>query len=321
MSKELDEFLKSTNKIFGEGTVTRIGDKTRVKIETLSSGSLLLDAALGGGYPYGRIIEIYGAESSGKTTLTLHALAEAQASGKTCGFIDAEHALDLDYAEKLGVKVDDLIVNQPDNGEQALELLDKMIESNLFGIVIVDSVAALTPKKELEGEMGDSVMGLHARLMSQAMRKITGKIQKSNCIVIFINQTREKIGVMFGNPTTTTGGNALKFYASQRLEISKSSQIKEGEQVIGHQVKIKVVKNKIAPPFKVAETKILYGEGISRIDEIIDIAVAQNIIKKSGSWYSYGESKLGQGASSVKALLKDNPEIVDEILLKLTADE
>lgn len=321
MSKELDDFLKSTNKIFGEGTVTRIGDKTRVKIETLNSGSFLLDEALGGGYPYGRIIEIYGAESSGKTTLTLHALAEAQKKGQTCGFIDAEHALDLDYAEKLGVKVDDLIVNQPDNGEQALELLDKMIESNLFQVVIVDSVAALTPKKELEGEMGDSVMGLHARLMSQAMRKITGKIQKSNCIVIFINQTREKIGVMFGNPTTTTGGNALKFYASQRLEITKSSQIKEGEQVIGHQVKIKVVKNKIAPPFKVAETKILYGEGISLIDEIIDIAVAQNIIKKSGSWYSYGESKLGQGSSSVKALLKDNPELVDEILLKLTADE
>lgn len=321
MSKELDEFLKSTNKIFGEGSVVRIGDKNRVKIETLSSGSLLLDDALGGGYPFGRIIEIYGAESSGKTTLTLHAIAEAQAKNKVCGFIDAEHALDLDYAEKLGVKVDDLVINQPDNGEQALELLDKMIESNLFGIIIIDSVAALVPKAELEGEMGDSKMGLHARLMSQAMRKLTGKIQKSNCLVIFINQTREKIGVMFGNPETTTGGNALKFYASQRLNISKSTQIKDGEEVIGNVVKIKVVKNKIAPPFRVAETKILYGVGISRLDEIIDIAIAQNIIKKAGSWYAYGDTKLGQGANNVKALLKDNPELVDEIISKMTGDE
>ena len=272
-----------------------------------------------GGYPRGRVIEIYGPESSGKTTLTLHAIAEAQKAGGIAAFIDAEHAFDRNYAEKLSVDIENLIISQPDNGEQALEIAENLIRSGAIDIVVIDSVAALTPKSEIEGEMGDSKMGLHARLMSQALRKLTGTISKTNCTVFFINQLREKIGVMFGNPETTTGGNALKFYASVRLDIRRSTQIKDGDNVLGNRTKVKVVKNKVAPPFKVAEFDIMYGEGISKTGEILDLAVEFEIIKKAGSWFSYGETKLGQGRDAVKALIKDNPELADELEEKIKA--
>jgi recombination protein RecA len=285
----------------------------------IRSGAIELDIALGvSGYPRGRVVEIYGPESSGKTTLTLHAIAEAQKNGGIAAFIDAEHAFDRFYAKKLGVDIDNLIISQPDNGEQALEIADNLIRSGAIDIVIIDSVAALTPKSEIEGEMGDSKMGLHARLMSQALRKLTGSISKTNCTVIFINQLREKIGVMFGNPETTTGGNALKFYASVRLDIRRSTQIKSTDgAVLGNKTRVKVVKNKVAPPFITAEFDIMYGEGISKVGEILDLGVAFEIVKKSGSWFSYGETKLGQGRDSVKSILKDNPELCDEIEAKI----
>jgi recombination protein RecA len=296
----------------------KMGDKAVEEVETISSGSLGLDLALGvNGYPKGRVIEIYGPESSGKTTLTLHAIAEAQKAGGIAAFIDAEHAFDRNYAEKLGVDIENLIISQPDNGEQALEIAENLIRSGAIDIVVIDSVAALTPKSEIEGEMGDSKMGLHARLMSQALRKLTGTISKTNCTVFFINQLREKIGVMFGNPETTTGGNALKFYASVRLDIRRSSQIKDGENVIGNRTKVKVVKNKVAPPFKTAEFDIMYGEGVSKTGEILDLAVEFEIVKKAGSWFSYGDTKLGQGRDSVKVLIKDNPELADELEQKI----
>lgn len=321
MSKELENLMSTIDKTFGKGAFFKVGDKPKVEVEVISSGSYLLDAALGvGGYPKGRIVELYGGESSGKTTLTIHAMVEAQKAGGKVAFIDAEHAFDMEYAEKLGLDTSELFISQPDNGEQALEIADKVVESGLFSIIVVDSVAALTPKAEIEGEMGDSKMGLHARLMSQAMRKLTAKIHKSNTIAFFINQTRDKIGIVFGNPTTTTGGNALKFYASIRLEISKSTQIKEGDTPIGHKLKIKVVKNKVAPPFRTAETNLYYGEGISKIDEILDIAVNKAIVKKSGSWFSYGDTKLGQGHNAVISLLKDHPELVDELIDKINED-
>jgi recombination protein RecA len=296
----------------------KMGDKAVEEVEVISSGSLGLDLALGvNGYPKGRVIEIYGPESSGKTTLTLHAIAEAQKAGGIAAFIDAEHAFDRNYAEKLGVDIENLIISQPDNGEQALEIAENLIRSGAIDIVVIDSVAALTPKSEIEGEMGDSKMGLHARLMSQALRKLTGTISKTHCTVFFINQLREKIGVMFGNPETTTGGNALKFYASVRLDIRRSSQIKDGENVIGNRTKVKVVKNKVAPPFKTAEFDIMYGEGVSKTGEILDLAVEFEIIKKAGSWFSYGDTKLGQGRDAVKVLIKDNPELADELELKI----
>ena len=325
MSSEKDAKLKALqltldklDKTYGKGTVMKMGDKAVEEVETISSGSLGLDLALGvNGYPKGRIIEIYGPESSGKTTLTLHAISEAQKAGGIAAFIDAEHAFDRNYAEKLGVDIENLIISQPDNGEQALEIAENLIRSGAIDIVVIDSVAALTPKSEIEGEMGDSKMGLHARLMSQALRKLTGTISKTHCTVFFINQLREKIGVMFGNPETTTGGNALKFYASVRLDIRRSSQIKDGENVIGNRTKVKVVKNKVAPPFKTAEFDIMYGEGVSKTGEILDLAVEFEVIKKAGSWFSYGETKLGQGRDAVKALIKDNPELADELELKI----
>jgi len=327
MSSEKDAKLKALqltldklDKTYGKGTVMKMGDKAVEEVETISSGSLGLDLALGvNGYPKGRIIEIYGPESSGKTTLTLHAIAEAQKAGGIAAFIDAEHAFDRNYAEKLGVDIENLIISQPDNGEQALEIAENLIRSGAIDIVVIDSVAALTPKSEIEGEMGDSKMGLHARLMSQALRKLTGTISKTHCTVFFINQLREKIGVMFGNPETTTGGNALKFYASVRLDIRRSSQIKDGENVIGNRTKVKVVKNKVAPPFKTAEFDIMYGEGVSKTGEILDLAVEFEIVKKAGSWFSYGETKLGQGRDAVKALIKDNPELADELEQKIKA--
>ena len=316
--KALQLTLDKLDKTYGKGTVMKMGDKAVEEVEVIPSGSLGLDLALGvNGYPKGRVIEIYGPESSGKTTLTLHAIAEAQKAGGIAAFIDAEHAFDRNYAEKLGVDIENLIISQPDNGEQALEIAENLIRSGAIDIVVIDSVAALTPKSEIEGEMGDSKMGLHARLMSQALRKLTGTISKTNCTVFFINQLREKIGVMFGNPETTTGGNALKFYASVRLDIRRSSQIKDGENVIGNRTKVKVVKNKVAPPFKTAEFDIMYGEGVSKTGEILDLAVEFEIIKKAGSWFSYGETKLGQGRDAVKVLIKDNPELADELEQKI----
>jgi recombination protein RecA len=316
--KALQLTLDKLDKTYGKGTVMKMGDKAVEEVEIIPSGSLGLDLALGvNGYPKGRIIEIYGPESSGKTTLTLHAIAEAQKAGGIAAFIDAEHAFDRFYAEKLGIDIDNLIISQPDNGEQALEIAENLIRSGAIDIVVIDSVAALTPKSEIEGEMGDSKMGLHARLMSQALRKLTGTISKTHCTVFFINQLREKIGVMFGNPETTTGGNALKFYASVRLDIRRSSQIKDGENVIGNRTKVKVVKNKVAPPFKTAEFDIMYGEGVSKTGEILDLAVEFEIIKKAGSWFSYGDTKLGQGRDAVKLLIKDNPELADELEQKI----
>ena len=317
--KSLQLTLDKLDKTYGKGAVMKLGDEVVEKVEAISSGSIGLDIALGiGGYPRGRVIEIYGPESSGKTTLTLHAIAECQKSGGIAAFIDAEHAFDRFYAEKLGVDISELIISQPDHGEQALEIADNLIRSGAIDIIVIDSVAALTPKSEIEGEMGDSKMGLHARLMSQALRKLTGSIARTNCTVFFINQLREKIGVMFGNPETTTGGNALKFYASVRLDIRRSTQIKSTEsEVLGNRTRVKVVKNKVAPPFKMAEFDILYGTGISKIGEIIDICVDTEVIKKSGSWFSYGETKLGQGKEAVKKLLEDNPELLEELEQKL----
>ena len=316
MNKTLTEVINSINKDLGKGSIRTFNDSDiELDIDFIPTGSINLDLALGiGGYPKGRIIEIYGQESSGKTTLTLHAIAEEQNKGGTAAFIDAEHSFDPTYAESLGVDLEKLIISQPDNGEQALEIADRLSRSGKVSLIIIDSVAALTPKAEIEGEMGDSKMGLHARLMSQALRKMNGSLYKNKCTIIFINQLREKIGVMFGNPETTTGGNALKFYASVRLDIRKQSQpIKDGDDAIGSRVKVKVVKNKVAPPFKTAEFDIIYGEGISMVSELIDIAVQKEIIKKAGSWYSYNETKLGQGKDAVKLILKDNPEIVEEI--------
>ena len=317
--KSLQLTLDKLDKTYGKGAVMKLGDEVVEKVEAISSGSIGLDIALGiGGYPRGRVIEIYGPESSGKTTLTLHAIAECQKSGGIAAFIDAEHAFDRFYAEKLGVDISELIISQPDHGEQALEIADNLIRSGAIDIIVIDSVAALTPKSEIEGEMGDSKMGLHARLMSQALRKLTGSIARTNCTVFFINQLREKIGVMFGNPETTTGGNALKFYASVRLDIRRSTQIKSTEsEVLGNRTRVKVVKNKVAPPFKMAEFDILYGTGISKTGEIIDICVDTEVIKKSGSWFSYGETKLGQGKEAVKKLLEDNPELLEELEQKI----
>ena len=319
--KALKLTLDKLDKTYGKGAVMKMGDQAIVDVETIPTGSLGLDVALGvGGYPRGRVIEIYGPESSGKTTLTLHAIAEAQKAGGIAAFIDAEHAFDRFYAEKLNVDIENLIISQPDNGEQALEITDNLIRSGAIDIIVIDSVAALTPKSEIEGEMGDSKMGLHARLMSQALRKLTGSISKTNCTVIFINQLREKIGVMFGNPETTTGGNALKFYASVRLDIRRSTQIKDSNaNVMGNKTRVKVVKNKVAPPFRMAEFDIMYGEGISKVGEIIDIGVNYEIVKKSGSWFSYEDTKLGQGRDAVKALLLDNPDLMDELETKIHA--
>jgi recombination protein RecA len=313
--KALKLTLDKLDKTYGKGSVMKLGDQTIEKIEAISSGSIGLNLAMGvGGYPKGRVVEIYGPESSGKTTLALHAIAECQKSGGIAAFIDAEHAFDRFYAEKLGVDLAELVISQPDNGEQALEIVDNLIRSGALDAVVIDSVAALTPRSEIEGEMGDSKMGLHARLMSQAMRKLTASISKTNCTVFFLNQLREKIGVMFGNPETTTGGNALKFYASVRLDIRRSTQIKDSEgAVLGNKTRVKVVKNKVAPPFKTAEFDIMYGEGISKTGEILDLGVEYEIIEKSGSWFSYGGTKLGQGRDSIKVLLKDNPELMEEL--------
>ena len=316
--KALQAAMAKIEKDFGKGSIMKLGDEQIENIEVIPTGSIALDNALGvGGYPKGRIIEIYGPESSGKTTLAIHAIAEAQKAGGIAAFIDAEHAFDRFYAAKLGVDVDNLWISQPDNGEQALQIADQLISSSAIDILVIDSVAALTPKKEIEGDMGDNVVGLQARLMSQALRKLTSTISKTNTTCIFINQLRDKIGIMFGNPETTTGGNALKFYASVRLDIRKASAIKDGENVLGNLVRVKVVKNKVAPPFRKAEFKITFGEGISKIGEIVDLGVEHNIIQKSGSWFSYDGSKLGQSRNAAKALLKDNPELAEEIEAKV----
>ncbi|MFB6342919.1 recombinase RecA [Saccharicrinis sp. FJH62] len=316
--KALQLTMSKIEKDFGKGTIMKMGEQSVMDVPSISSGSLSLDIALGvGGYPKGRIVEIYGPESSGKTTLAIHAIAEAQKKGGIAAFIDAEHAFDRFYAEKLGVDTDNLLISQPDNGEQALEIADQLIRSSAIDIIVIDSVAALTPKAEIEGDMGDSKMGLQARLMSQALRKLTASINKTNTVCVFINQLREKIGVMFGNPETTTGGNALKFYASVRLDIRRIGQIKDGEEVSGNHIRVKVVKNKVAPPFRKAEFDMMYGGGISKTGEVLDLAVEKDIIKKSGSWFSYGETKLGQGREAVKQVLADNPELCDELEAKI----
>ena len=325
MSADKDAKLKALkltmdrmDKSYGKGTVMKMGDAPVIEVDAIPTGSLTLDIALGvGGYPTGRVIEIYGPESSGKTTLTLHAIAECQRRGGIAAFVDAEHAFDRSYAEKLGVNTDELIISQPDNGEQALEIADNLLRSGAIDILIIDSVAALTPKAEIEGEMGDARVGLQARLMSQALRKLTGTISKTGSTCIFINQLREKIGVMFGNPETTTGGNALKFYSSVRLDIRRSTQIKDGDQVMGNRTRVKVVKNKVAPPFRTAEFDIMYGQGISKAGEIIDLGVEHDILIKSGSWFSYGETRLGQGRDTVKQLFIDNPELAEEVEAKI----
>ncbi|AUI54446.1 recA [Prevotella sp. C561] len=312
--KALQAAMSKIEKDFGKGSIMRMGDEQIEQVEVIPTGSVALDTALGvGGYPRGRIIEIYGPESSGKTTLAIHAIAEAQKQGGIAAFIDAEHAFDRFYAEKLGVDIDNLWISQPDNGEQALEIADQLIRSSAIDILVVDSVAALTPKKEIEGDMGDSAVGLQARLMSQALRKLTSTIAKTNTCCIFINQLREKIGIMFGNPETTTGGNALKFYSSVRLDIRRVTSIKDGDQVIGNQVRVKIVKNKVAPPFRKAEFEITFGEGISKIGEIVDLGVQYGIIQKSGSWFSYNGTKLAQGRDATKAMIKDNPELAEEL--------
>jgi len=316
--KALQLTMDKLEKTYGKGTVMKLGDDAIENVESISTGSIGLDIALGiGGLPKGRVIEIYGPESSGKTTLAIHAIAEAQKKGGIAAFIDAEHAFDRLYAQKLGVDISNLLISQPDNGEQALEITENLIRSGAIDIIVIDSVAALTPKSEIEGEMGDSKMGLHARLMSQALRKLTATISKTGCCCIFINQLREKIGVMFGNPETTTGGNALKFYASVRLDIRRVTQLKDGEHAIGNRVRVKVVKNKVAPPFRMTEFDIIFGEGISKVGEIIDIGVEKNIIKKSGSWFSYGDTKLAQGRDAVRQILLDNPELFDELETKI----
>lgn len=318
--KALQLTLDKLEKTYGKGTIMKLGDNPIEQIEAISTGSLGLDIALGiGGLPKGRIVEIYGPESSGKTTLAIHAIAEAQKKGGIAAFIDAEHAFDKFYAKKLGVDVENLLISQPDNGEQALEIADNLIRSGAIDIIVIDSVAALVPKGEIEGEMGDSKMGLQARLMSQALRKLTGTINKTGACCIFINQLREKIGVMFGNPETTTGGNALKFYASVRLDIRRTGQIKDSEEVSGNRVKVKIVKNKVAPPFRIAEFDVMYGKGISKSGEIVDLGVDYEIIKKSGSWFSYGDTKLGQGRDAVKQLIEDNPELMEELEAKIKA--
>ena len=318
--KALQLTLDKLEKSYGKGAVMKLGDAPIEAIEFISTGSLGLDIALGiGGVPKGRVVEIYGPESSGKTTLATHIIAEAQKRGGIAAFIDAEHAFDQFYAKKLGVDVENLLISQPDNGEQALEIADNLIRSGAIDVIVIDSVAALVPKSEIEGEMGDSKMGLHARLMSQALRKLTGTISKTNCCCIFINQLREKIGVMFGNPETTTGGNALKFYASVRLDIRRIAQIKDSDEVSGNRVKVKVVKNKVAPPFRIAEFDVMFGQGISKVGEIVDLGVEYGIIKKAGSWFSYGDTKLGQGREGVKTLLADNPELSDELEAKIKA--
>jgi recombination protein RecA len=316
--KVLQLAIDKLEKTYGKGTIMRMGDSAIEPLEAIPTGSITLDMALGiGGYPKGRIIEIYGPESSGKTTLAIHAIANVQKNGGIAAFIDAEHAFDRFYAQKLGVDIENLLISQPDNGEQALEIADNLIRSGAIDIIVIDSVAALTPRSEIEGEMGDSKVGLQARLMSQALRKLTATISRTGCCCIFINQLREKIGVMFGNPETTTGGNALKFYASVRLDIRRTGQIKEGENVIGNRTRVKVIKNKVAPPFKLAEFDIMYGEGISKTGEIVDLGVECNVIKKSGSWFSYGDTKLGQGRDAVKQLLLDNPELAEELENKI----
>lgn len=316
--KVLQLAIDKLEKTYGKGTIMRMGDSAIEPLEAIPTGSVTLDMALGiGGYPKGRVIEIYGPESSGKTTLAIHAIANVQKNGGIAAFIDAEHAFDRFYAQKLGVDIENLLISQPDNGEQALEIADNLIRSGAIDIIVIDSVAALTPRSEIEGEMGDSKVGLHARLMSQALRKLTGTISRTGCCCIFINQLREKIGVMFGNPETTTGGNALKFYASVRLDIRRTGQIKEGENVTGNRTRVKVIKNKVAPPFKLAEFDIMYGEGISKTGEIVDLGVECNVIKKSGSWFSYGDTKLGQGRDAVKQLLNDNPELAEELENKI----
>ncbi len=316
-AKALGLALETIEKQFGKGSIMKLGEAHKVNVETVSSGSLSLDIALGGGIPKGRIIEVYGPESSGKTTLTLHAIAEVQKKGGTAAFIDAEHALDPAYAKRLGVDTDNLLISQPDNGEQALEIAETLVRSSAVDLVVIDSVAALVPRAEIEGDMGDSHMGLQARLMSQALRKLTGIISRSNTTVIFINQIRMKIGVMFGNPETTTGGNALKFYASIRMDIRRISQIKQGEEIIGNRTRVKVVKNKIAPPFRQAEFDIMYNQGISRSGDVLDLAVEHNIVEKAGAWFAYGEGKIGQGREASKQYLEENPKIMAEIEKKI----